>query len=135
MSNLAHKAECEIKGVQVSELNTYWPFAKPLLQKALDQGSDYSINEIYDGLLDRSMQLWCHEKAALVTAIQSDRRNTFCLLLALGGEALSVWFQHLPLLEDWAKDQGAKEMRIYGRRAWLRLTNYEEKWTMMSKEL
>ena len=88
------------------------------------------------GLCRSEMQLWTwDDRAALVTAIQTSKGKTFCLLLGLGGEALSEWLQYLPIVEDWAKDEGAEEVRIYGRRGWARLTGYDIDYTSMVKKL
>ena len=42
-----------------------------------------------------------------MTSIQSKAGKTWCLLLALGGKDMHLWFDHFPLLEEWAKDRGA----------------------------
>jgi len=73
--------------------------------------------------------------AALVTSIQSKAGKKYCLLLALGGEALSSWFQYLPIVEAWAKDEGAEEVRVYGRKGWARLTGYEIEYVKLVKRL
>lgn len=134
MLNLNHKDLC--KGIQSTEIDAVWDIAAPLIQKALDQGSDYDIDDIYEGLKSQKMQLWMwRDVAALVTTIQTKKRKKFCLLLALGGESMSLWLQYLPWLEAWAKDKGAKEMRIYGRIGWSKAIGYEIEYAAMSKSL
>jgi len=82
------------------------------------------------------MQLFMwQDRAALVTAIQTKADKTYCLLLTLGGDSMSVWFEQLPFLEDWAKRQGAEEMRIYGRYGWARLTGYDIEYCKLVKKL
>ncbi len=128
------KVSC--KGYQADQIDSVWGVAKPLIQKALDRGSNYTIDEIHEGLLSNEMQLFMWmDKAALVTAIQTKRGKTFCLLLTLGGDSMSLWFEQLPFLEDWAKGQGAEEMRIYGRLGWARLTGYDIEYVKMVKQL
>ena len=130
------REKSEVRGIQASELGQFWPIAKPLIQKALDRGSDYSIDEVYMGLMRTEMQLWMWgDEAALVTAIQTDRGQKFCLLLACGGTNMSDWFQYFPHLEAWAKSKGCDAMRLYGRRGWARVTGYKVCWTKMEKEL
>ena len=107
-----------------------------MLQRALDRGSTYSIDDLYAGLLKGEMQLFMWmDRAALVTAIQTKEGQKFCLLLALGGDSMSIWFEQLPFLEDWAKGQGAKEMRVYGRPGWSRLTGYDIEYVKLVKKL
>ena len=134
MSNLSPKVPC--RGYQPNEIDSVWSIAKPMLQRALDRGSNYSIDDLYAGLLKGEMQLFMWmDRAALVTAIQTKEGQKFCLLLALGGDSMSIWFEQLPFLEDWAKGQGAKEMRVYGRPGWSRLTGYDIEYVKLVKKL
>ena len=136
MWNLRPKGEFELRCYSSDQIPSIWPVARPLIKKALDRGSNYTINEVYEGLCTKTMQLWMWgEDAALVTSIQTKAGKTFCLLLSLGGSDMSVWFQYLPLVEDWAKDQGAKEVRVYGRLGWKRLTGYDIDYVRLSKKL
>lgn len=113
-----------------------WPIAKPLIQKALDRGSNYTIDEIYEGLKSQAMQLWMYgDEAAMVTTIQNRDDQRWCLLLALGGSGADLWVRYLPIVESWAKDNGCQEMRIYGRIGWARHTGYNIDYTKMSKRL
>lgn len=137
--NLQHRVAFDVVGVQVEELDTYWPVAEPLIQKALDRGSNYTIEQIREGLKFSNMQLWMYGlESALVTSIQSKAGKTWCLLLALGGKDMYLWFDHFPLLEEWAKDRGAQEMRVYGRIGWARYlkpSGYGVEWVKLSKPL
>ena len=81
------------------------------------------------------MQLWTYGESALVTTIQTKGGKTYCLLLLLGGERMSEWFQYFPIVESWAKDEGAEEMRLYGRPGWKRLTGYDIEYCKMVKKL
>ncbi len=126
----------ELRGYRADEIPTIWPVAAPLIQKALDRGSSYTLDQVYEGLCNKNMQLWMWgEEAALVTTIQTKAGITFCLLLALGGANLSAWFQYLPIVEAWAKDEGCEEVRVYGRLGWKRLTGYDIDYVRMSKKL
>lgn len=121
------------KGVRPFELDDYWPIAKPLILKGL--GPEYTIEQVYNGIRDRSMQLWMYEdKAALVTIIQTTTVKQ-CLLLACGGNGMSLWLKYLPWLEAWAKDQGAIQMAIYGRKGWERVLNYDIEYCKLVKKI
>ena len=87
MLNLQPTAELRCYGSE--QIQAIWPVAKPLIQKALDRGSIYSIDEIYMGLRRKEMQLWMWaDKAALLTVIQNIEGKLHCLLLALAGESM-----------------------------------------------
>ena len=75
------------------------------------------------------------EKKVIGLSMQVKAGKRYCLLLALGGEALSSWFQYLPIVEDWAKDEGAEEVRVYGRLGWKRLTGYDIDYVKLVKKL
>lgn len=133
------KEKCSPIGVQLHELPAYWQYAEPLIQKALDRGSEYTIEEIYDGLKTAQMQLWMYgNHSALVTTIQNKGDKRWLLLLALGGEQMTEWFEYFPMLEEWAKWKGCTELRVYGRLGWakyLKPSGFEVKWVKIVKEL
>ena len=97
-----------------------WKDVKPMIKRALDNGSQWSIDEIRDRLLDGRMQLWSYgefeHQAVLVT-----RMTDHCLLLALSGYDMARWIHHLSLVEGMARQVGCKEMRVHGRRGWSRV--------------
>ena len=118
------------------DIDALWPTVAPLIQRGLDEGSDYTIHDILSGLTNSEMQLWTAQKdgirAALVTALHDD----YCLLAVVGGEDVHAWKDWLKVLEVWAKEKGARELRIYGRRGWLRvLPGFEVRTTEMVKVL
>jgi hypothetical protein len=120
---------------QSTEFAEVWDEVRPLIQRALDRGSEYDINDILLGLSKTEMQLWTcetdHIQAALITSLQDD----FCLLLAIGGDNMTTWKHWIPAVESWAKAKGCREMRIYGRRGWSKALGYRIEFTKMSKAL
>lgn len=122
-------------GHKARDIPFVWLRVKDLLERAVKQQDEYTLDDIYAGLLSRDMQLWTNDDAALVTSIQENSRTKFCALLACGGRNMVDWLCFLPALEDWARSQGCTEMRLYGRRAWARVLNYEVSYTTMSKRL
>lgn len=108
-----------------NQIPSVWDRAKPSIQKALDRGSRNTLDEIYEGLLKSEMQLWLWDLDSLVTALKIDPLgNKACVLVTCAGKCMSDWIQYLPLVEDWAKDEGATEMKVYGRRGWSRVIGY-----------
>ena len=111
--------------VRQARCNTYpselvpsvWESVKPLIERALKRGSNYTIEQIHAGLLEKAMQLFVWESdkihAALVTTIQNRDEQRWCLLLAIGGE----------------------KMRVYGRPGWARVTGYNLEYCKLVKEL
>lgn len=133
------RRDLTVIGYMPGEVQHVWCCVAPLIQKALDRNSDYTLDEVHDGLMSGDMQLWAYKpdrvRAALVTKIESNSTGKWCLLLAAGGEDAKEWLPYAESLEDWARSNGCDEMRIYGRRGWARLAGYREDWTRMSKRL
>lgn len=127
--------ECKLFCPNSKQIDSVWAVAKPLIEKALDRGSNYTINDIYTGLKLKQMQLWMHgTDAALVTTIQNRDDKRWCLLLALGGTNMEEWGEYLPLIDDWARSMGCTQLRIYGRAGWKKL-GFEIEYTKLVREL
>ena len=117
------------------QIDSVWGDAKPLIQKALDRGSNYTIDQVYRGLRSKEMQLWMWgNDAALVTTIQNRDDKRWCLFLALGGECMNEWQEYLPIVEDWARSNGCQDMRIYGRAGWKKL-GFDIEYTKLVRKL
>lgn len=103
----------------------FWPVLESFVQRALDRGSIYTLEEIKEGHAIGKFQAWSDDdlKAVLITALQEDHER-FCLLLALSGENMRDWLPLLSYIEQWASLEGAKSIRIYGRKGWSRVVNY-----------
>lgn len=130
MSILPHKAV--FRAYRYDQIDFVWDDYRGFIQSALDQGSNYTLEQIYEGLKNRDMQLWVWgTEAALVTTIQ----DNWCLLLACGGKNMSKWVKCLPHIEDWARQNGCNQMRIYGRIGWAKVLDYNIKCTLMDKDL
>ena len=123
---------------QPDQIPGIWPYVKHHVARALDRGSIYTLQDIYERLCEGKFQLWTsqseHCEAALITAIQ-EKDCKFCLLLAAGGRNMRVWVQWLPHVEEWAREHGCKELRIYGRIGWARAANFEIVYTKMRKAI
>lgn len=126
------------------QIHYVWARVAPHIQRALDTYSapNYTLDEIFLGLSKAEFQLWVWQgvcrptiHAAMVTAIQNDKDTKFCLLLAAGGEKMDEWYTHLPVVEEWARENGCAEMRIYGRIGWARQLDYDVIYTKMRKRL
>lgn len=134
ISTLFRRERCEFRGYLPHEIGDVLPVAQPLIEKALNRGSEYTIEEVVGGLLAGEMQLWMWgEDAALVTTIQSDADEKVCLMLALGGTGMDTWADYLPVIEEFARHEGATSLRVYGRPGWARRFGFKIDWARMSK--
>ncbi len=135
MLTLPRREESNLRCYTSWQIDEVWCIYKPHIQRALDRGSNYTIDEVYEGLKKAEMQLWTYgQDAALVTTIQSRDDKTWCLLLALGGSKMDEWKGFLPHVDEWAKSKGCSELRIYGRIGWKRL-GFDVEYTKLVRKL
>jgi hypothetical protein len=106
-----------------NEIPFIWDEVESDIKRALDRGSNYTLEMIYDGLRAGRLQLFTSPLVTLVVAHMEE----YCLLLALGGEGLEECATLLPQIEEWAKSIGYERMRIQGRKGWSRVLNYKLK--------
>lgn len=133
-------AVSELVGYTSDQIPHVWEKVKGHIQRALDRGSNYSLHDIRMGLCTAQMQLWCSKngaeiEAAVVTTIQNKGHLRWCLILTAGGKNMEEWIQWLPTMEDFARDNGCDEMRIYGRYGWAKMTGYDVIYTKMTRQL
>ena len=111
---------------QSDQIPGIWPYVKHLIERAEPYG-DLTASKIYQGLVDGRFQLWTsqceHVEAAVVTTIEASREA--CWLLAAGGRNMRTWIKWLPIVEQWAKEEGCKELKIQGRPGWARAAGFE----------
>lgn len=109
------------------------------MESALIINGHLTIEEVYHKLLTKEFQLWTPAtdelEAAFITAIYDVRGESNCTIVACGGKNLDLWKHFIKDVEDWARELGCKSIRIYGRRGWARLFNYDIVSTEMRKEL
>lgn len=75
-------------------------------------------------------------KAAASTTLQRIGSDLICVLTACGGEDMREWLPLLGKIEDYAKAEGCKSLRIFGREGWLRvLDGYRKMAVVIEKEL
>ncbi len=121
-----------------NDIHLVWEDVRPLINRALEHSYTHGLGDIADGLFTGYMNLWVYGEfqAAMVTQVLEDHHGKFCLLLTLSGDNFDEYKQYLDVIEAWAKAEGCKEMRIYGRRGWLRkLPEFKEQYTLASKPL
>jgi hypothetical protein len=75
-------------------------------------------------------------KAAAVTQLSAVNGARFCTIVACGGRDRVEWLPLLAGLEDYARAEDCKAMRIFGRRGWERLLpDYKAARVLLEKEL
>lgn len=101
-----------------------WSFVEKGVARALDCGSAYTLEEIYDGLKDSRIQLWAWEKDSIDAVLTTSIRGEDCLLLTLSGRDVE-WLPSLTIVEQWAMEHGYTRLLIYCRTRWSRLLGFK----------
>lgn len=95
--------------------------SKELLQSALKHcGGTHSLEDIYKGLAEGRYQLWGGEKSLIVSEIEEYPKRRICNMFLGSGDLVEL--DHMRInIERWARLEGCRAVRMYGRPGWLRL--------------
>lgn len=112
-------------GVPAEKLEPIWPVVEPLLEKALEGNcGEVTTFDVYQGIKSRDLQLWViydgSVQAAVITEIINYPRKKTCRALQVAGSNMDEWMHLIQVIEDWAKEQGARSMELIGRKGWER---------------
>lgn len=112
-----------------------WHKAHDYIVKALERSPGHeTLEDIFVALTDGRAQLWVGERSAAVTVCIG---KTFTLWLA--GGKLGELKDMLPAAEEVARDFGAEQIQVFGRRGWehsfLEPAGYKPRWTILEKSL
>lgn len=112
------------------------PFVKRVLNKI---DLCYTVENIKDSLCKAEMQLWTSYietqlKSVCVTRIVIHPKFKFLEIVMMAGVMISV--PELQIIEDWARSDGCKLVRLEGRKGWARaLKDYKIDAIILEKEL
>lgn len=113
-----------------------WPLVKGLIESAMQKGGMGSFAQVENNVLHGPDLLWLAVEGdkigmACITSLGADK---VCTIVAAGGSF--VRFGHLLSdIEQFAKDEGCKAMRICGRPGWRRLSGYRTKKVILEKAI
>lgn len=130
-------SEAEIFCIDPARVHEFWPYAKDLIRRALERTGlgDFDVFEA-DILAGRQL-LWLIMgkglEAAVTTQFTSDNVVT---ITACSGYEMGRWLAVHAKIEQYARDEGAKALRIIGRRGWQRvLKDYVVEHVILEKSL
>ena len=117
-----------------------WPHVAPLLQRAIERAGLSAFRDVELDILQGDALIWIawsgRIEAAASTSLQTSDAGLVCLITACGGADRRRWLPLLAEIEDYAKAEGCKSVRIIGRRGWQRALNgYAVKAILLDKEL
>ena len=119
----------------------FWPYVEPLLRPAIENVGLNDFDEFAAGVRRGDTLLWLvvdagKLNAAVTTVLQKIAQDKICVLTACGGNGMNEWLSLLEKIEAFAKAEGCKSMRIFGRAGWERaLDGYRKMAIVIEKEL
>lgn len=131
----------ELVCVDPQHLGAVWPHVRSLLLSATDRTGLSSFDDIENETLRGNGLLWLAVSGnnilgAATTVLVTIDRNKICILTACGGAGAGDWLHLLGGIENYAKNEGCRSLRIYGRKGWLRaLEGYREMAIVIEKGL
>jgi hypothetical protein len=118
-----------------------WPLVAHLIRAAMDRGRISAFADVERGVLGGAMLLWIAADtraiaAAAVTVISSLNGERLCTIVACGGRERMRWLPLRHELEAFARAEGCRAIRIWGRRGWAReCPDYRLTRILLEKEL
>jgi hypothetical protein len=134
------QSRAELFCVDPLQVGHFWPHVEPLLRPAIQNVGLSDFDDIASEILTGGALVWIAwdgEKiaAAASTTLQRIGPDSICVLTACGGQKMDSWLSLLGKIEDYAKAEGCKALRIFGREGWLRvLDGYQKTAIVIEKE-
>lgn len=137
----------ELVCVDPKRIDEIWPHVAPLLRKAIQRTGLSAFADIERDILNGYALLWLAVSldgetgcllidAAASISLQRTDAGKVCVITACAGANMSRWTPLIAGIEAYAKNEGCKCVRIFGRKGWLRaLAGYREKQVILDKEL
>ena len=131
----------ELVCVDPKRVDEFWPHVSPLLKAACQRTKLNAFADIEADILSGRSLLWMAwngravESAAATILINSEIGKV-CIITVCGGSDLERWLPLIDQIEGYAKAEGCKRLRIFGRKGWLCvLDGFEAKHVIMDKAL
>jgi hypothetical protein len=126
--------------VDPKDVHQIWPQAKELIRLAIERTDLSDFRDIEYDVLCGDQLLWLaisnHIEAAATTHLIKTKDKPVLVLTACAGSERERWLPLLSRIENYAKAEGAKCVRIYGRVGWQRvLSGYHVEHVILEKDL
>lgn len=131
----------QLVAVDPSLVKDVWPHARNMVKSAIDRTGLCNFDGIEKEVLSGLQQLWLAWngtaiEAAAVTQLVLIGSRKICILVACGGKGRKRWLPLIAGIEQFARNEGCRAMRIIGRKGWQRiLADYRANYVVMDREL
>lgn len=105
-------------GITSGELDRFKFHVEPYL-KRLSPHSGYGIEDVYEAVEQKKMQLWAGEYYVVLTQVIQHPQFKTLHLFFVAGDKIDVWeATALDLLVDFARAKGCERITAHGRDGW-----------------
>lgn len=131
----------ELVCVDPKRVHEFWPHVSPLLKAACYRTKLNAFADIEADILSGRSLLWMvwngrTVESAAATILINSEIGKVCIITVCGGSDMKRWLPLIAQIETYARAEGCKRVRIYGRKGWLHvLEGYEENHIIMDKGL
>jgi hypothetical protein len=135
------KGQCRAICIAPALVGGFWPYVAPLIEAAMRRGGITDFTLVERAVFTGTALLWiaCDARrinAAAITELGAVGGERFCTIVACAGADRAQWLPLIAELEDYARREGCKAMRIFGRRGWSRvLPDYKTTRILLEKAL
>lgn len=118
---------------QVSE---FWPYAGPLIRAAIERTDLSTFEDTERDVLEGKQLLWLAWSGKIEAAATTHLSNNVCTIVACSGHERERWLHLFEKIETYAKNEGCRCIRIFGRKGWERvLDGYRVEHVVLEKAL
>jgi len=122
--------------VNPADVHKTWPLARDLIRAAIERTDLSDFADIEKDVLSGDQLLWLAISDRIEAAATTHLSRNVCTLMACAGHGRERWLPLFERIEKYAKDEGCKTMRIFGRRGWERvLGGYHVEHVVLEKVL
>jgi hypothetical protein len=130
----------ELVCVDPKRIDQFWPHARLLIRCAMEQTGLSEFSDIERDVLSGHQLLWLagsdRIEAAATTHLTRTGGKPVLILTACSGSQRERWLSLLARIETYARNEGCRCLRIYGRKGWERVLNgYRVEHVILEKAL
>lgn len=122
--------------VDPADVEKTWPLARGLIRSAIERTGLSEFGDIEKAVLAGDQLLWLAISDRIEAAATTHLSPGVCTIVACSGHHRERWLPLKSRIEKYARDEGCKSVRIYGRKGWERvLSDYRVEHVIMEKAL
>lgn len=134
-------AECKLVCVDPERIYETWPHVEHLIRPAMIRSGEMIVLDVLRNLASKRFLMWLiwdgeEIAGSVITELADTISGRICTIVFMGGKDRRRWLHLLKEIEDYARAEHCRAMRLYGRKGWKRvLRDYSETRIVLEKDL